>query len=260
MSRDREDAADAARGDASERERSRADQTDPRELALLTAYIDGVTELSPDERKRIEARLAEDPQPRADEAAVRALLGRLRALPPEGNEPDWSAMERSIRAAVGSEVPRPWWRAWRWLVPLTSCATAAAVMLLLWSRPAAIREPVRAAMPAAPAVPRPTPPPIERVDDAAAIVPLWLDGAEVDVDLTAAEILRGPEIGEYDPSQPDPEATATDEDRAALLPVGSLGWVDRLDDAAIDRAERWLASGSTDRAGSGGGALPRKKS
>jgi hypothetical protein len=133
-------------------------------------------------------------------------------------------------------------------------------MLLLWARPAAIREPVRAAMPAAPAVPRPTIPPVERVDDPAAFVPLWLDGAEVDVDLSAAEILRGPETGEYDPSQPDPEATDTDEDRAALLPVGSLGWVDRLDDAAIDRAERWLASGSTDRAGSGGGALPRKKS
>src|SRR5262245_62960485 len=107
MSRDRGDAAD-----------SRADQGDPRELGLLTAYVDGVAELSPDERKRIEARLADDPPARADEAEVRALLGRLRELPPEGNEPDWSAMERSIRAAVGSEVPRPWWRAWRWLVPV----------------------------------------------------------------------------------------------------------------------------------------------
>ena len=274
MSRDRGDGADAPRAGAPEPERpdregdhrrergapERRGCDDRQEIELLAAYVDGVTELSHDERKRVEGRIAGDAGARTDEAQVRELLGRLRDLPPEGNEPDWSAMERSIRAAVGSEVPRPWWRAWRWLVPLTSCATAAAVMLLLWSRPAAIREPVRAAMPAAPAVPRPTPPPIERVDDAAAIVPLWLDGAEVDVDLSAAEILRGPEIGEYDPLQPDPEATVTDEDRAALLPVGSLGWVDRLDDAAIDRAERWLASGSTDRAGSGGGALPRKKS
>src|SRR5262245_48274792 len=175
MSRDRRDAADAARDGAPEREPTREQQADPRELALLTAYVDGVAELSPDERRRIEARLADDPRARTDEAALRTLLGRLRELPPEGNEPDWSAMERSIRAAVGSEVPRPWWRAWRWLVPLTSCATAAAVMLLLWSRPVAIREPVRAAMPPAPTAPRPPTTPIERVDEPAAIVPLWLD-------------------------------------------------------------------------------------
>ena len=44
-SRDRRDAADA-------------------ETALLTAYIDGVAELSPEERHRIEARLARDPDSR----------------------------------------------------------------------------------------------------------------------------------------------------------------------------------------------------
>ena len=258
MSRDRGDAADDARDGAPElARRSREDQDDPREreaLALLTAYVDGVAELSPDERRRIEARLADAPPARADEVELRALLGRLRALPPEGNEPDWSAMERSIRAAVGSEVPRPWWRAWRWLVPLTSCATAAAVMLLLWSRPA-FREPAPPAIRAGDRPTATTTQTIERSDDAAAIVPLWLDGAEVDVDLSAAEILRGPEIGEYDPSQQD-----ADDDGSALLPAGDLGWVDRLDDAAIARAERWLASGSTDRAGSSAGALPRKKS
>ena len=217
---------------------------------LLTAYVDGVAELAPEERRRIEARLSEDAEARADQVAVRGLLGQLRAMPPEGSEPDWAAMERSIRLAVGDSVPRPWWRNWRWLAPLATCATAALALLVLWPRPELLE--------------RPTPPPIaersERPAPTEDTVALWLDGAEVDVDLSAAEILRGPEIGEYDPSQPDPEATATDEDRAALLPVGSLGWVDRLDDAAIDRAERWLASGSTDRAGSGGGALPRKKS
>src|SRR5262249_8523382 len=142
--------------------RDRGDATDPRELALLTAYVDKVAELAPDERKRIEARLADDPQARAGEPEVHALVRPLRELPPESNERDWSTMEHSIRAAVGSEVPRPWWRAWRWLVPLTSCATAAAVMLLLWSRPA-LREPGRGAIPAAPVVPRPATPAVERV-------------------------------------------------------------------------------------------------
>lgn len=263
MSRDRPDAADPPRAGAPEVERGERGERDDRRAReapeLLTAYVDGVAELSTDERRQIEARLADDPGARADEAQLRDLLRRLRDLPPEGTAPDWSAMERSIRAAVGSEVPRPWWRAWRWLVPLTSCATAAAVMLLLWSRPGAIREPALPAPPAERGVARPAPPPTERGDDAAAIVPLWLDGAEVDVDLSAAEILRGPEIGESDPSQPDADADAYD-DRAALLPAGDLGWVDRLDDAAIARAERWLASGSSAPAGSGDGALPRKKS
>src|SRR4051812_39433380 len=100
-------------GDAGETPRDREDE-------LLTAYVDGVAELSPDERHRIEAHLAEQPRARADQAAVRALLDQLRALPHEGSEPDWVAMERSIRQAVGDAVPRPWWRNWRWLAPLAT--------------------------------------------------------------------------------------------------------------------------------------------
>jgi len=275
MSRDRGDGADAPRAGAPEPERpdregdhrrergapERRGCDDRQEIELLAAYVDGVTELSHDERKRVEGRIAGDAGARTDEAQVRELLGRLRDLPPEGNEPDWTAMERSIRAAVGDEVPRPWWRAWRWLVPLTSCATAAAVMLLLWSRPGGLAEQAMPVMPTVPTAPftagsrPPVSPPSERGDDPAAIVPLWLDGAEVDVDLTAAEILRGPELGEYDPSQADAD------DDGALLPAAGLSWVDRLDDDAIARAERWLASSAaTSPGGSGDGAPRRKKS
>jgi hypothetical protein len=249
MSRDPGDASDAGRAPDAE---------------LLTAYVDGVSELSPEERRRIEAQLADDPQARSDEAGLRALLGRLRALPPEGDEPDWAAMERSIHSAVGSEVPRPWWRAWRWLVPLTSFATAAAVMILLWSRPASIREAPRGIDPRGSATrpeplasddvgPRPATP-TDRADDAPAIVSLWLDGAEVDVELSAAETLRGPDAGEYDPSQPGAD------DDGALLPSSGLSWVDHLDDDALSRAERWLASAPSAPGGAGRGEIPRKKS
>jgi len=206
-----------------------------REIELLTAYIDGVAELSPDERRRTSARLAGDPQARADADAVRALLDQLhqlRSLPTEGSEPDWMAMERSIRQAVGHEVPRRWWRRWRWIAPATMLATAAAVLLVMWARPASV------ALPDPPVVARSAPPsPAPR--SAEEIVPLWLDGAEVDVDLSASDMLGDSELGasaDEDPAQP-----GADSDEVALLPAADLAWIDRLDDAAIDRAERWLA-------------------
>ncbi|HSR96728.1 MAG TPA: hypothetical protein VLM79_06760 [Kofleriaceae bacterium] len=217
---------------------------------LISAYVDGVSELSPEARRSVEARLASDPAARADEVATRGLLDRLRAMPHEGDEPDCSAMERSIRAAVGDEVPRPWWRAWRWLVPLMSCATAAAVLLMLWSRPQQRpgREPAprsegRGSQPA-PAVPAP-----EALDEA--VVPLWLDGAEVDVDLSAAEMLRLPGITD------DDAPGEADGDGVALLPASGLEWVDHLDDAAMARAERWLSGGGGN--GGGGAASPARK-
>jgi hypothetical protein len=173
-------------------------------------------------------------------------------MPHAGAEPDWSAMERSIRAAVGDEVPRPWWRAWRWLVPLMSCATAAAVLLMLWSRPRPQPRPGREPA-AGPVVrgsqPAPAVPAAEPLDEA--VVPLWLDGAEVDVDLSAADILSVPGITDDDPPG---EAVG---DGVALLPASDLEWVDHLDDAAMARAERWLSDGGGN--GGGGAASPARK-
>src|SRR3954454_2205349 len=61
----------------------------------------------------------------------RELIAKLRALPPEGVEPDWQKLEAAIRAEVGDEAPRPWWRNWRWIVPIWALATTAAVALLV---------------------------------------------------------------------------------------------------------------------------------
>jgi hypothetical protein len=207
-----------------------------REAEFLTAYVDGVAELSADERRRIEARLARDPAARADEAGVRSLLDQLRALPPDGGEPDWAAMERSIHdaLAVGRSVPRPWWQSWRWLAPTATLATAMVVLLVMWRRPAALPPtavPERG-MHAPPALP----------ED---VVALWLDGAEVDVALSAADLLGDAVPGDDEPALPEPAADAADAASAAelgLLSPADLAWVDRLDDAALTRAERWLAA------------------
>jgi hypothetical protein len=144
-------------------------------------------------------------------------------------------MERSIRDAIGPEVPRRWWRRWQWLVPLSTCVTAAAALFALWSRgaprdPSFVGHTVQDARPER--IERP-----ERVERDGDLVPLWLDGTEIDVDSSASDLL-GPTIGEDDVTPPDA-------DLGALLPPTNLGWVDHLDDAAVDRAERWLATVDT---------------
>jgi len=215
--------------------------TDPaRDGELLTAYVDGVAELSPDERHRAAALLARDPQARADQAAVRSLLDQLRRLgplhePDGASEPDWAALARSIHQAVGRDVPRPWWRTWRWLAPATMLATAATVLLVTWARPARVlpQDPQDPQVAVARGLPAPTPRPAEE------IVPLWLDGTEVDVDVSAADTLGDAGLGTS--GDDDPEQPGSDPDEVALLPTTDLAWIDKLDDAAIDRAERWLA-------------------
>ena len=190
---------------------------------LDAAYIDGVAELSPDERRRVEARLAEDPAARAEHAAVRRLLDRMRAVPPEGNEPDWSAMERAIRDAVGDRVPRPWWRRWTAIAPLATAVAAALVLLVMWGRP-----PARTAHHRVPVLERPAPAAEANGDESIA---LWLDGAEVDVDPAAADALV----------DDDDDGDASEANDVGLLPATDLAWVDKLDDEALDRAEHWLA-------------------
>jgi hypothetical protein len=212
---------------------------------LLTAYVDGITEIGLEDRHRIEARLARDPAAREEAAAVRGLLAKLRtaasasagpgepagsAEPAEPAEPDWAAMERSIRLAVGTEMPRPWWRRWRWLAPAATFATAATAMALMWTGPGPVAGPAPQVRATAERVVRELP----ARDD---VVPLWLDGDEIDVDLSASELLG--EAGFADDAPPSDAGAVADE--VQLLPSADLAWVDHLDDAALARAERWLA-------------------
>lgn len=199
---------------------------------LLAPYVDGVGELTPAERRAVEHAL-DEPGGRDEEAAVRGVIERLRALPPEGDEPDWAAMERAIRSAVGDEAPQPWWRRWRWLAPASTLVTALAVLLVvLWRRPDAD---VMRAVPDA-GVPTAAAPPVQDV------VALWLDGHAVEVDLALApDALDG-----GDEAEADELGVASAEwprgglDEVGLLPSADLGWVDQLDGDALSRAERWL--------------------
>jgi len=197
---------------------------------LLAAYVDGVSELTSDERRRVEAWLATSPEARTAEQATRALLGALRELPREGTEPDWAAMERSISASVGPRVPRTWWRAaWRWVVPVTALAMAGA-MLVLWVHDARGPAPTPALPPLATALDGGAElPPIAAVDS----VPLWLDGSAIDVDLDAAELL-----GVDDARAPD------DGEVGGLLPTANLAAIDELSDEELASLEQWLASQS----------------
>lgn len=214
---------------------------------LLAAYVDGVTELSTDERRRVEALLAREPALRGDEAATRALLGELRDLPPVGSAPDWAALARAIGDAIDADRSardrHPWYARlrWRWLVPTLALATAAALVALVVQPPAPAPTgaptgapsgaPTGAPIAHAPSVPTPAPP-------RAATVPLWLDGVAVEVEADAShELLEGwpPEAGD-------------DDGAPGLLPAADLAWIDALDDDALEVAEQWLA----DRARPGG--------
>lgn len=244
MSRDRRDRPDVAELDAAAAAAGPSDaRGGERSAELLTAYVDGVAELPADERRAIEAWLAADPEARTEAAAVQSVVGQLRALPPEGDEPDWAAMERSIRQAVAAEPPRPWWRRWQWLVPAMTCATAAAVLIVLWPRRSPGTAPGHGRAPdLGPGLHAPAPavqPPAAPGDD---VVALWLDGSEVDVDLSAAgglPVAAGDALGDLELGAASP-GDGDEPDDVGLLPAADLAWVDHLDDAALDRAERWL--------------------
>ncbi len=199
---------------------------------LLAAYLDGVAELTPEERRAVEARLADDDALRAEAAGTRALLDRLRELPRHphgpggpgdpGGEPDWAQLERSIMDAVGPEVPRPWWRrlGLRLAIPAAALAVGAAIVALV------VRAPKRAAEPA-PVIGEPAPP-----DPGAAEAPedgtlaLWLDGEGIEVELDAEELLDVP--------------WETDHHLEDLLPPSDLAWVDELVEDELARAEALL--------------------
>jgi len=190
---------------------------------LLAAYVDGVAELTSDERKRVEARLVDDGALRRDADDVRALLGELRELPAHPSEPDWSALERSIGLAVGPVVPRPWWRRrWRWIVPAFGLAAAAAILALVLHQPD-----TRATEPLALTPPSPEAP----IGDT---VSLWLDGTAIEVAPSAARALD--EI----------DADLLDDDGAAVVGTGDVledpgfAFLEELDDATLERVRQAL--------------------
>lgn len=188
---------------------------------LLAVYVDGVTELSAEERRRVEARLADEPALRGEADATRTLLGELRDLPRIG-EPDWSALERSISDAVGPDAPKRW-RGWRFLVPAVALATAGAIAVLVLHDPppaSLVEEPIAKTTPA--------PVPVESrepVED----LPFWLNGQTVEIELEALDALEALLVGDEDEGTDD-----------GLLSTSDLEWVDSLDEAALERAERWL--------------------
>ena len=193
---------------------------DPASEALLAAYADGVAELTADERRRVEELLQSDASARAEVEAQRDLLGQLRALPAEGEEPDWHVLEQQIRSAVGPIAPRPWWRRWFWLAPVGALAATAAGALLFFG--SAHTHEVTFP-PVAPHVEKAAPAP----EAGEGLV--WVDGDAIDVD-------------DVDPSAlPDELANEDGSGSSGVLPAADLNWVDQLDDQDLERVETWLA-------------------
>lgn len=196
------------------------------DVELLSAYVDGVSELSLDERKRVDDLIARDPSLRQAEGETRALIGQLRDLPPLGNEPDWSALERGIGDAVGQlETRAPWWQRlrWRFIVPGVAIAMTAAILALVLHDPK-------------PTITEPTPMPVvetpddDLMDELAVSTPLWLDGTDLEVAIEAAELF------DLDWELDEESLPET----AELLPPTDLEWVDELDGESLERAEQYL--------------------
>ncbi len=213
---------------------------------LLAAYVDGVSELSLDDRRRVDDLLARDPALRADEAATRALIHDLRQLAPHGQgqgaPPDWAALERSIHEAVGDSVPRPWFRAWRWIVPGMALATAAAIVLVigLANRTSEVPAPSSSGSAQHPAE-------LAVAGDGAGVsvgagaddtLVLWLDGAIVEGELVDDARLDDGWLDD------DETVTSVGAEPAALGLLGGddLEWIETLDGDALERAEAWLDS------------------
>lgn len=159
----------------------------------------------------------------------RALVDRLRALPPEGEEPDWQRLSAAIRAEVGTRAPRPWWRSWQWLAPIAALAATAALAFFVIERRS--DEPVKPPGPA-PIVHDETPPPAP-ADDTTMV---WLDGEAVGVDEDLA-----PALDEIDEDARRALRTDGTYSSGGILPASDLSWVDDLDDSDLASAEQWLA-------------------
>lgn len=174
----------------------------------------------------------------------RALVERLRALDHDGKHPDWASLELAIRDAVSHLDPYPWWRRWRWALPVgVLAATAAAAVFLL--RAPNTRE-TDALPTTASATPHAAPGrAVPAVATPAAEVPaaVWLDGAAVDLD----------DVDDVDDTMFDDldrdarNAFGGDGDNIieGILPTHDLHWIDDLDEASIQRVEHWLEGKKT---------------
>jgi hypothetical protein len=156
-----------------------------------------------------------------------ALVGKLRALPPEGVEPDWHKLEAAIRAEVGERAPRPWWRNWRWIVPIWALATTAAVALLVTRDKTVEKTAPRSTPMMSKHVETPAPSATPATADEASA--MWLAGEIVeldDVDDTRFEPLDDSAHAALDIDEPDDSF--------------DLHWIDQLDERAMDSVEQWL--------------------
>lgn len=200
---------------------------------LISAYIDGVAELTSDERKRVAVLVRDEPEAAAEAAAVRAMIGELRGLPHEGREPEWSVLEREIRLAVGPQVPSGWRRAWGWWIPVGALVTAAAIVLLLV-------HPDREAVSApAPVVARPPVAALPIAKGSPAGEAIWLDGEAVELGDVAPSFSSDDASDDAGDDAGDDTGEAL-ADESGLLPATNLDWIDDLDERALDRAEAWL--------------------
>jgi hypothetical protein len=158
-----------------------------------------------------------------------ALVAKLRELPPEGVEPDWTELEAAIRAEVGDDAPRPWWRNWRWIVPAWALATTTAMALLVLRNDAPVEQPdvgpIAAATDAGV-----TPAPATVATSGA----MWLDGEVLVLDEIPSTALDELDVEARAALDPDEDVTG------GILPITDYGWIDTLDDDALERADDWL--------------------
>jgi hypothetical protein len=196
----------------------------------------------------------DDPNVDGLDDADRAIVEQVRALPPEGNEPDWKQLEAAIRAEVAPlALPAPWWRNWRWLVPIGALATTAAIVMTIAIRhghgeaQTASRMSMRdASVPGEVPAPSPTP----QDHDAAApnerAAAMWLDGEAAELDDVGADSLDalddvGPEPGA---ASAELNLDTSDDDigqTGLLLPAADYRWIDTLGDDEAARLETFLA-------------------
>jgi hypothetical protein len=171
--------------------------------------------------------------------AERELVGKLRALPEEGREPDWAALERDIAKAVDAEAARP--RRWAWLarwwrpaLGIGLVAAAAAIVIVAKREPASEPAP-RAQAPDA-GVPAPVLVPDEPAPEPVEAIGLGAEG-EIDPDELDEEVLDDV-LAELDTEAWTDDAPQPED---GLVPDLGLEWVDELDEDELEAVDQWLA-------------------